>query len=174
MYMKKIYEGYNRIEKTVVGVIMLVLIILGFVQVLFRFALHMPLAWTEELLTFCMIWVAYLGSSAAANERKHILVSMFVDLLPGRLRLVFTVFSQIIWLACTLVMTYLGGYVTMNYIERGAVTLGGQFPYWAAAIAIPISMALMVIRILVLIVQTIRGESDTRSQEEIVREEMDT
>ena len=172
--MKKFYAGYNRFEKVVVGVIMLLLIIMGFVQVLFRFVLHMPLAWTEELLTFCMIWVAYLGSSAAANERKHILVSMFVDLMPKPLRLGFTVASQIIWLICTLLMTYLGGYVTMNYISRGAVTLGGQFPYWVAAIAIPISMALMVIRILVLIVHTLRGESDTRSQEEIVREETDT
>lgn len=172
--MKKIYEAYNRIEKTVVGVIMLLLIVMGFVQVLFRFVLHMPLAWTEELLTFCMIWVAYLGSSAAANERKHILVSMFIDMLPKRLRLGFTVFSQILWLICTLLMAYLGGYVALNYINRGAVTLGGQFPYWVAAIAIPISMILMVIRILVLIVHTIKGESDTRSQEEIVREEMDT
>ena len=174
MLMQKIYEAYNRFEKKLVGIIMLLLIILGFVQVVFRFVLQMPLAWSEELLTFCMIWVAYLGSSAAANERKHILVSMFVDLLPKKLNLAFTVLSQIIWLVCTLLMTYLGWYVTMNYIERGATTLGGQFPYWVAAIAIPISMVLISIRIIVLIVHTIKGESDTRSQEEIVREEMDT
>jgi TRAP-type C4-dicarboxylate transport system permease small subunit len=172
--MKKFYAGYNRFEKILVGVIMLLLIIMGFVQVLFRFVLHMPLAWTEELLTFCMIWVAYLGASAAANERKHILVSMFVDLMPKRMRLAFTILSQLLWLACAIVMTYLGGYVAMNYINRGAVTLGGKFPYWVAAIIIPISMALVAIRVVVLIVHTLKGESDTRSQEEIVREEMDT
>lgn len=172
--MKKVYEGYNRFEKTLVGLIMLLLIVMGFVQVICRFVLKMPLAWAEELLTFCMIWVAYLGASAAANERKHILVSMFVDKLPGRLRKIFTILSQLLWLGCALIMTYLGCYTTMNYISRGAVTLGGKYPYWVAAIIIPISMALIVIRVIVLIVHTLKGESDTRSQEEIVREEMDT
>ncbi len=171
--MNKLYEGFNRFEKVVLGVIMCMLIIMGFVQVLFRFVLEMSLAWAVELMTFLMIWVAYLGASAATNERKHIIVSMFVDLLPKRLRIGFTVFSQILWLACSIAMAYLGWDITMNYIDRGAVTLGGQYPYWCASIAIPISMALMAIRVVVLIVHTLRGERDVISQEEKIREEMD-
>lgn len=171
--MKKLYEGYNRLEKVVLALIMCLLVAMGFAQVICRFVLQMPLAWAEELLTFCMVWVAYLGASTATNERKHILVSMFVDLLPKRLRIGFTVFSQILWLGCTVVMAYLGWNMTVNYFTRGAVTLGGKYPYWVASIIIPISMVLMAIRVIILIVHTLRGESDTRSQEEIVREEME-
>ncbi len=171
--MNKLYESFNRFEKVVLGVIMCVLIIMGFVQVIFRFVLEMPLAWAVELMTFLMIWVAYLGASAATNERKHIIVSMFVDLLPKPLRIGFTVFSQVLWFACAIVMVYLGWGITMNYIDRGAVTLGGQYPYWCASIAIPLSMALMAIRVVVLIVHTLRGERDVISQEEMIREEID-
>jgi TRAP-type C4-dicarboxylate transport system permease small subunit len=121
-----------------------------------------------------MIWVAYLGASAATNERKHIIVSMFVDLLPKRLRIGFTIFSQILWFACSLVMCYLSCQTTANYMLRGAVTLGGKYPYWVASIVIPLGMALMAIRVLVLIAYTLRGKRDTLSQEEIVQEEMDT
>lgn len=171
--MKKYYAGYNRFEKIVLGLIMCMLIIMGFVQVIFRFVLEISLAWAEELMTFLMVWVAYLGSSAAANERKHIIVSMFVDLMPKPLRIGFTVISQILWLGCAIVMAYLGWDITMNYISRGAVSLGGQYPYWTAAIIIPLGMVLMAGRIVILIVHTLRGESDVISQEEMIREEMD-
>lgn len=169
--MKKLYEGYNRLEKIILGIIMLVLIFMGLTQVICRFVLEIPLAWAEEMMTFCMIWVAYLGASTAANERKHILVSMFVDLLPGVLKKVFTVLSQLIWVGCAGLMTYLGIFVTKNYITRNSVTLGGHYPYWVASIVVPLSMLLIVIRVVLLIAATIRGESDTRSQEEIVQEE---
>lgn len=42
--MKKIYEVYNRIEKNLLGLIMCVLIIMGFTQVLCRFVFKMSLA----------------------------------------------------------------------------------------------------------------------------------
>lgn len=171
--MKKFYEGYNRFEKVMLGVLMCFLILMGFAQVVFRFVLHMSLAWVEELLTFIMVWVAYLGASAATNERKHILVSMFVDLLPKPWRTRFTLFSQGLWLACAAVMTYLGWYMTLSYIDRGVTTLGGKFPFWGASIAIPLCMALITIRVIVLMTHTMRGERDTISQEELIREEMD-
>ena len=146
--MKKIYEVYNRIEKNLLGLIMCVLIIMGFTQVLCRFVFKMSLAWAEEMMTFCMIWLAYLGSSAAAHEKKHILVSMFVDLFPKPLRKVLTVLSQMLWLICSAIMLYLGGYVTVNYINRNAATLGGKYPFWIASVIIPISMFLIGIRII--------------------------
>lgn len=170
--MKKLYEGYNRFERVILGLIMLVLIIMGFVQVICRFVLEIPLAWAEELMTFCMVWVAYVGASAAANERKHILVSMFVDMLPKPAAKAVTIFSQLLWLFCTIMMAYLGYQITMNNINRGAKALGGGYPYWIAAISIPLGMLLVSIRVIRLLVNTIHGESDTRSQEEIVQEEI--
>ena len=98
---------------------------------------------------------------------------MFVDLFPKPLRKALTVLSQMLWLICSAIMLYLGGYVTVNYINRNAATLGGKYPYWIASVIIPVSMFLIGIRIILLIIQTFRGESDTRSQEEIVREEID-
>lgn len=172
--MNKLYEKYNQFEKTFIGVVMCLLIVMGFIQVVFRFVLSLPLAWTEELLTFCMIWVAYLGASTATHQRKHIIVSMFVDLLPKKLRLAMTVFSQFLWLCCTVTMAYLGVSMTQTYYQRGSSTLGGSFPYWVASIIIPISMAIISIRIILLMYHTVKGEQDLPSKEDAIREEMDT
>lgn len=75
---------------------------------------------------------------------------------------------------CDLFMVYLGYIVTKNYITRNAITLGGKYPYWIASIAIPVGMLLIIIRVAILIVKTFHGESDTRSQKEIVEEEIAT
>ena len=48
--MKNFYETYNKMEKMVLGIILLFLIIMGFVSVICRFVLHMPLAWSEEII----------------------------------------------------------------------------------------------------------------------------
>jgi len=172
--MQKLIERYNRFEKVALGLIMCMLIIMGFTQVVFRFVLHLSLAWVEELMIFLAVWLAYLGASAATNERKHIMVSMFVDLLPKSFRMRITLFSQVMWAACALIMVYLGWSITMNYINRGAVTLGGGLPFWCASFAILFSMALIAIRVVILMGNTLRGERDTMSREEIIREEIDT
>ena len=170
--MKTVFEVYNRFERFFVGLVMLLLVVLGFLQVIFRFVLQIPVAWTEELMMFSMVWVAYLGASVAVNERKHIMISMFVDMLPAGLRMAVTLLSQLTWLACSGFMIYLGYHVTMNYVRRGAVTLGGQFPWWAASIIVPVSMLLVSIRVILLMIQTIRGERDTRTMAEIIQEEI--
>lgn len=172
--MKRLYAAYNNFEKFVIGLIMLLLIFMGLAQVICRFVLEIPLAWAEEMMTFCLVWVTYLGASSAAEERKHIMVSLIVDSFPGPLRKVFTILSQLIWVICDFLMVYLGYIVTKNYIARNAITLGGKYPYWIASIAIPVGMLLIIIRVAILIVKTFHGESDTRSQKEIVEEEIAT
>lgn len=172
--MKKIYSYYNRIERMILGLILIALIIFGFISVVCRFVLKVPLAWAEELMSFCMVWVAYLGASAAANEHKHIRVSMFVNLLPKFLQKVVTLISNILWLICSFVLVYLGYFVTTGYIARNATSLGGGYPFWVASVAIPIGMILMSIRVILSAIDSLKGKSDERTTEEIIEEEMDT
>lgn len=172
--LKNFYETYNKMEKMVLGIILLFLIIMGFVSVICRFVLHMPLAWSEEIMLFCMVWTTYLGASTAANERKHIRVSMFVNLLPKSMQKTITILSELLWIACAILLFYLGYIVTFNYIKSHAATLGGGFPYWIAAISIPIGMLLMVIRIIVSIYDTLHGKTDEQTVEEIIKEAIES
>jgi TRAP-type C4-dicarboxylate transport system permease small subunit len=45
-------------------------------------AINDPLAWTDELSRFLMIWVAILGWMLATRRRAHIRIRFFHDLLP--------------------------------------------------------------------------------------------
>ena len=169
--MAKIYEKFNSAEKLLIGLIMLLLICLGLTQVLCRFVFKIALAWTEELMTFCLVWVTYLGADAAANEKKHIIVNFLVNLFPPKTARILTLISQAIWIVLAGVMVYLGYVVTSKYISRGAATLGGHYPFWIASIVIPVSMAFMIVRVVLLMIDTVKGKSDERSIEEIIEEE---
>jgi len=55
-------------------------------QVASRYLLRNPSAWTDELATLLIIWVALLGSSVAFIKRSHLGVDYFVGKLPERAR----------------------------------------------------------------------------------------
>ena len=55
-----------------------------FGQVIFRYALNDPLAWSDELARYLFIWASFLGWIIAARRRSHLSVDMMVVKLPPR------------------------------------------------------------------------------------------
>lgn len=162
-------EKYNLIERTLAGVALLVLILAGGLQVLFRYVFHVPIAWAEELIIFCSIWSVYLGASAATNEGKHIMVGIIVDNLPPKPKFFISLISQCLWLLCSAGLVITGWMSAYSVFLRGAKTVGGKFPYWVAMIAVVVGMALMSLRVLSMIALTLktggRSVSETRPEE---------
>lgn len=47
-------------------------------------AIGAPLAWTEELSGYLMVWLACLGTILATRNQAHIRIRVLIDLLPKR------------------------------------------------------------------------------------------
>ena len=60
--------------------------VLIFGQVFFRYALDMPLSWTEELSRHLMIWSAFLGAAVAFRRRAHLGIDLLATALEKRTR----------------------------------------------------------------------------------------
>lgn len=83
---------FDKIEKvlTKVDIVMkwLTVVCLGgmtlaiFLQVIFRYVLNAPLAWTEELSVFMFIWMTFLAGYLGARRDKHIGVEGIKNALP--------------------------------------------------------------------------------------------
>jgi C4-dicarboxylate transporter DctQ subunit len=54
-----------------------------FTQVIFRYVLNAPLAWTEEISIFMFIWMTFLAGYVGARRGKHIGVDAFRNMLPN-------------------------------------------------------------------------------------------
>ena len=77
---------FVRANRTLIGVMMLVMFALVFLNVLGRYGIGRSWAAAEEISTFLMIWVAYLGAGLALREGRHAAIDMLQDRLPGGLR----------------------------------------------------------------------------------------
>lgn len=56
------------------------------VQVFSRYVLNHSLFWSEEIGRICLVWITFLGGSAAYRRHAHLGIDFFVNRLPLRLR----------------------------------------------------------------------------------------
>jgi C4-dicarboxylate transporter DctQ subunit len=77
---KKIFSFLNRLEEILLGSFLIMMLLLGLLQILFRNVLSIGLYWIDPLLRHMVLWVALLGASVATREDRHICI----DLLSGR------------------------------------------------------------------------------------------
>lgn len=68
----KFISGLRKLEYYVTTPLFLIMLAIMFIQVVFRYMLHQPLAWSEELARFLFVVCTFLGAAIATAERGHI------------------------------------------------------------------------------------------------------
>ena len=76
----------RRLEIGLIVILFPTLVLLTFLQVVFRYVLNFQLPWTEELAVSIFIWVAFIGSAIAMANKGHFGLTLFVNRLPRTLR----------------------------------------------------------------------------------------
>lgn len=71
-----------RVETVLVAILFPSLVIVTFLQVVFRYVFNQPLPWTEEFAINLFVWVAFIGSAIAVAKKGH----YGLELLKNRLR----------------------------------------------------------------------------------------
>lgn len=67
----------------VLGAILCVQIVLIFLTVVMRYVFNRPLAWSDELATYLLVYITFLGTYIAANTDKLAKVELFSSLFKG-------------------------------------------------------------------------------------------
>lgn len=115
--LKKISDFLNQVccvIVVIVGIIMTASLVWG---VFTRFVLKNPAIFTEEIARFCLIWLAFIGSSIAMKRKELTSFRVLVDRLPQRGQILMEIIGTI------LLMTYLviflkSGNDAMGIFER--------------------------------------------------------
>ena len=77
---KLLLDGYDRLLRVVLTVLMGAMIVPIGMQILSRYVPVIPrYVWTEEIARFCFVWIIMIGSMVAVRDRAH----FDVDLLPA-------------------------------------------------------------------------------------------
>ena len=77
--MRAFLEGYYRLLKLILTVLMFALIVPVAMQILSRYTGIIPrFIWTEEIARFCFVWIILIGAMIAVRDGTH----FDVDVLP--------------------------------------------------------------------------------------------
>ena len=114
--------------------------ILVLIQVFSRYVLNSPVAFTEELVRYSLIWTGFIGAAYAFSTREHMSLTLVRDKFTGK--------------AHTALLVAIDGLILLLAIF--VITIGG-FKLAVSAIA-PISGIFIIIAQIINIYEDITGE----------------
>lgn len=145
----------NRVVENFLNLLLIVMVVVVFAQVIFRFVLEQPLPWSEEVARYIMVWIAFLGAALAIEKRAHPLVEVFVNLLPVKVRIPVHILA--VGLSCifyTIILYYGLMFVTSSMTQPSAVM---RIPMGCVYVVIPLSGLMLFLNSLIEVQKLLSG-----------------
>jgi TRAP-type C4-dicarboxylate transport system permease small subunit len=151
--MKKIDDKF---EEYMTAFLLAVMCFLIFFQVVSRFVLNAPLAWSEETARYIFIWIIYFSASLAVKKREHIRVEVGLMLLKGKARKVAELFSDILFLVFACFLTKDGMFLAGKLAEHKQYSPAVGYPMHIVYMVIPLAYGMIIFRLLQNITKDLR------------------
>ena len=145
-------------EEVLAAALIAAMAILAMANVVTRYLIQLPLAFTEELEVNAMVWLTLLGAASAFRKRKHLRLLFFTQKLAPPVRRLMERGMNLMAAALFCCLGFLGWLQLQDerLLEITSESLG--YPQWLYTLAIPIGCALVVVRILQAEWRTFRRE----------------
>jgi TRAP-type C4-dicarboxylate transport system permease small subunit len=145
--LKPVFSFLNRLEEILLDSFLILMVLLGLLQILYRNILSIGLYWIDPLMRHMVLWIALLGASAATREDRHI----SIDLLSGRLgsRSRTVIQACIYCISAAICLTFV--LPAMRFVESEyeiGKTLALGIPTWISQSIIPVMLTVMGLRFL--------------------------
>ncbi|WP_461206220.1 TRAP transporter small permease [Clostridium sp. DL1XJH146] len=101
--MKKLAQKLYKIEDAILIACLGIMGLVLFFQVVMRFVFDSPLMWSEELVRFIQIWIAFLGIGYGIRAESHISMVIVYNKFSEKMQQVISIISNIFILGCFLV-----------------------------------------------------------------------
>ena len=138
----------RRLEEVLGAFVLAVMVTIAFINVISRYLIRLPLAFTEEITVNLFVWLVLLGTAVAFRDEAHLKVVFFVDRLPKVWQRWVIVFTHLVSLAVFAVILRLGWLQVADEIWLGVTTQSMGVPVWYFTLGMPVGAALVILRIL--------------------------
>jgi tripartite ATP-independent transporter DctM subunit len=72
--------------EAVAALLLSIIIVLLLLGVTSRYVFSLPVVWIDEVASFSFLWLAMLGSAIAIDRNEHLRLTLFLGLIPPRMR----------------------------------------------------------------------------------------
>lgn len=96
--------------------------VLGIAQIFWRWILHDPIVWSEELIQLTYVWICYLGWTIAERKDSHIRITAVSNMLPTGVQKYLQIFNHILCIVFSVLIVYFGIQLVGAGLKRTAVS----------------------------------------------------
>jgi TRAP-type C4-dicarboxylate transport system permease small subunit len=146
-------------------VLLLTMLAIVFLGVVFRLAGE-PLAWSDELAQYLLVWTGFTGWNLASRRRSHIRIGLIVEQLRGWARRLAEVAIQLLVAALGMILLV----KSFGLIERNIDVEWVSLPLSVSLVYIPMPIAglAVLLQAVVQIAEAIRGPVGRDVQKELL------
>jgi C4-dicarboxylate transporter DctQ subunit len=130
----------NKFEEVTSSIALTAMAAIIIVQVFARYVLQSSMDWPEELARYLFIYAVYVGSSYAAQGRRHLEVTVVRTMFGERIGKYSAVLAYVITVAFCGVMFVWGIEMVTFVIASHQVAPALQFPMYLAYVCIPLEI----------------------------------
>lgn len=139
----RLFSGVRKTVDAFVTILFILLVIIVFIQVLFRYVFQNALPWADEASRYCFIWLIYIGGSITVRKGMNITFDILLDSLPEKIwKIVFLVVNLCCMVFLTVVI-YLGAILCRTNLVQSSSIL--HLNMGLVMLAIPIGAVLMLV-----------------------------
>lgn len=105
--------SWSKIEKVLYSIVRVCTVLvttwvvaLAFMQVIFRFVLHVSVPWTEEVARAFYIWIVFIGVVLVERDDSQVRTTLLLEALPLKVHLVLEFVIRILQIGFNLILFY--------------------------------------------------------------------
>jgi TRAP-type C4-dicarboxylate transport system permease small subunit len=134
--------------------LMMSIMAIGVVQ---RFVFKTAWHWAVYFCIGLFVWFSWLGCSWNVKERAHLRLAALRNKMPRGIQLGLLMLDYVLWIAFGIIASYFSVTQIIRLQEVGALMYGTEtIPKWIVPLCIPVSFAILFIRVIQCAVQDIR------------------
>lgn len=168
--LRKIRDTYRLIENGLLIAMLLLSTAIVCYSVFMRYVIVSPVVWSEEIVCYFQVWIAFIGVSyVARNQDDFIRFDFVLHQLKSKTKAVITVFERLILLVFMGVLFVSSTRWLIGVYGYGGVSTPMKVPNWIPRMVIPFSFLLMLIHYIESFIEEtvkckvlLKGEGDTQ------------
>jgi len=149
MAKKIVYYIDNYLEEVAITVCMGYFTLATVLQVVFRFVLQMPAAWTDETARYSFIWMMFLGAAVAVKKNTHISVDILQAVIKNpAAKKALNMTTKSIFLIFTIICTVVGVQVCLLILQFPQTSPVLEISMFWVYVSMPVGMGLASLRLI--------------------------
>lgn len=155
LLLNKLHTIFIKIINYSIGFLLSGMVVIVFLNVIFRYFLNSSIAWTEEVSRMMLIWLVFLGAIMAYIHNEHLGLDILIKAFPKKIAQLLIILADILIMYALAIVLIGGIEMTNDSFASGWVSSAVPILYGYVYLIVPISALVILIESLLKLITDI-------------------